>query len=470
MGWPVAWKCAVAWLFGESSQQPIVPHWVQRRRWTQVLPIARQAAHTRTAGISLYSIVSRCPQDALTVRPFHRSAPAIARPLRTRYRRRSDRQPATVACTACDRRRPSDGRDESVSASCARLETMEYDEIPAVRVCAACIAMGSTWVHLRLCTQCGTMRTSFAEGPATAHFHATGHPIIPCTRLGEDWFWCYVDELTAPQLGSRCSGVEARRRRNQMPTMSAAPGRRHPPRGMFRSPGRSRGCCPWRSACAKVADEMPEAMENRDQELGKKAPSSAVSHEGYVQRSGRMSGQCPPVRLRRFHTDSAIILGRREPYVPGKFIIKLGPTGKFRFSLVSTNGQVVAQSQAYETKHAPSESPSVQKLAAGAKVRSTRRPLRPQRGESPPPPRSRLPRNRLRGSPLREEARCQEEVSQPGRGERATFSLPAASEASPRSPGRRVAFGSAAVRRRALRGRRQPPRSRGRNRRRSRRS
>jgi uncharacterized protein YegP (UPF0339 family) len=34
----------------------------------------------------------------------------------------------------------------------------------------------------------------------------------------------------------------------------------------------------------------------------------------------------------------------------GKFVIKKGTTGKFRFSLVSTNGQIVATSEAYNTK------------------------------------------------------------------------------------------------------------------------
>jgi uncharacterized protein YegP (UPF0339 family) len=58
--------------------------------------------------------------------------------------------------------------------------------------------------------------------------------------------------------------------------------------------------------------------------------------------------------------------------MPGKFVVKKGPTGKFRFSLVSTNGQVVASSQAYETKRAAMAGvASVQKLAAGATVVDT---------------------------------------------------------------------------------------------------
>lgn len=38
--------------------------------------------------------------------------------------------------------------------------------------------------------------------------------------------------------------------------------------------------------------------------------------------------------------------------MPGKFVVKKGSTGKFRFNLVSTNGQVVATSEAYESKAA----------------------------------------------------------------------------------------------------------------------
>lgn len=35
-----------------------------------------------------------------------------------------------------------------------------------------------------------------------------------------------------------------------------------------------------------------------------------------------------------------------------KYVIKRGTTGKFRFSLHAANGQVVATSEAYETKRA----------------------------------------------------------------------------------------------------------------------
>jgi len=30
---------------------------------------------------------------------------------------------------------------------------------------------------------------------ATKHFHATRHPIISSLEAGEDWSWCYLDEM-----------------------------------------------------------------------------------------------------------------------------------------------------------------------------------------------------------------------------------------------------------------------------------
>jgi uncharacterized protein YegP (UPF0339 family) len=55
--------------------------------------------------------------------------------------------------------------------------------------------------------------------------------------------------------------------------------------------------------------------------------------------------------------------------MPGKFVIKKGSTGKFRFTLVSTNGQIVATSEAYNSKaSAMNGVKSVQKLAADATI------------------------------------------------------------------------------------------------------
>jgi uncharacterized protein len=55
--------------------------------------------------------------------------------------------------------------------------------------------------------------------------------------------------------------------------------------------------------------------------------------------------------------------------VPGKFVVKKGTTGKFRFNLLSTNGQVVATSEAYNSKaSAMGGIRAVRSLAAEAAV------------------------------------------------------------------------------------------------------
>jgi uncharacterized protein YegP (UPF0339 family) len=55
--------------------------------------------------------------------------------------------------------------------------------------------------------------------------------------------------------------------------------------------------------------------------------------------------------------------------MPGKFVVKKGSTGKFRFSLVSTNGQIVATSEAYNSKaSAMNGIKAVRNLAGDAEV------------------------------------------------------------------------------------------------------
>jgi len=55
--------------------------------------------------------------------------------------------------------------------------------------------------------------------------------------------------------------------------------------------------------------------------------------------------------------------------MPGKFVVKKGTTGKFRFSLLSTNGQIVATSEAYNSKaSAMGGIRSVKSLAADAEI------------------------------------------------------------------------------------------------------
>jgi hypothetical protein len=66
-----------------------------------------------------------------------------------------------------------------------------------VEGCEDCLRMGGTWVHLRMCQTCGHIGCcdNSPEKHATAHNAETGHPIIRSVEPGEEWSWCYEDEL-----------------------------------------------------------------------------------------------------------------------------------------------------------------------------------------------------------------------------------------------------------------------------------
>jgi uncharacterized UBP type Zn finger protein len=85
-----------------------------------------------------------------------------------------------------------------VAETCTHLETIHHTEgREGVEGCPQCIAMGSTWVHLRRCTECGQVGCC-DDSPnrhATKHYEASGHPIVRSIEPREEWLWCYVDEL-----------------------------------------------------------------------------------------------------------------------------------------------------------------------------------------------------------------------------------------------------------------------------------
>jgi Zn-finger in ubiquitin-hydrolases and other protein len=60
-----------------------------------------------------------------------------------------------------------------------------------------CLASGDSWVHLRLCRTCGHVGCcdDSKNRHARKHSSATGHPIISSFEPGEDWSWCFVDEV-----------------------------------------------------------------------------------------------------------------------------------------------------------------------------------------------------------------------------------------------------------------------------------
>lgn len=71
------------------------------------------------------------------------------------------------------------------------------DVDPSANGCADCLAIGSWWVHLRMCMTCGHVGCcdSSPNLHASAHARTTDHPIIRSLESGEDWLWCYIDEV-----------------------------------------------------------------------------------------------------------------------------------------------------------------------------------------------------------------------------------------------------------------------------------
>jgi uncharacterized UBP type Zn finger protein len=82
---------------------------------------------------------------------------------------------------------------------CSHLDRVEVTELPAeIAGCEECLRTGGSWVHLRMCESCGHIGCcdNSPGKHATAHFHETSHPIIRSAEPGEDWSWCYVDEVS----------------------------------------------------------------------------------------------------------------------------------------------------------------------------------------------------------------------------------------------------------------------------------
>jgi uncharacterized UBP type Zn finger protein len=82
--------------------------------------------------------------------------------------------------------------------TCTHLKQLHDDVRPRTpQGCEECLQTGSRWVHLRLCLGCGHVGCcdSSPNKHATRHYHQTHEQLIKSFEPGEDWGWCYVDEL-----------------------------------------------------------------------------------------------------------------------------------------------------------------------------------------------------------------------------------------------------------------------------------
>jgi hypothetical protein len=82
--------------------------------------------------------------------------------------------------------------NESVCTHLDRIRPV----FPSAPGCEECLRIGAKWVHLRLCLTCGHVGCCDTSNykHATAHFHATEHPLMKSIEALDDWAWCFVDE------------------------------------------------------------------------------------------------------------------------------------------------------------------------------------------------------------------------------------------------------------------------------------
>jgi hypothetical protein len=86
----------------------------------------------------------------------------------------------------------------SAGADCTHLDRVEVLDPPArIDGCEECLKTGSRWVHLRMCQTCGKIGCcdSSPNRHASKHAGEASHPIVRSVQPGEDWSWCYIDEL-----------------------------------------------------------------------------------------------------------------------------------------------------------------------------------------------------------------------------------------------------------------------------------
>ena len=80
---------------------------------------------------------------------------------------------------------------------CTHLDQIAVERPEAVEGCEECLKSGDRWVHLRVCRVCGKVGCcdSSPNRHASAHARESEHPVISSLEPGEDWSYCYVDDV-----------------------------------------------------------------------------------------------------------------------------------------------------------------------------------------------------------------------------------------------------------------------------------
>jgi hypothetical protein len=84
-----------------------------------------------------------------------------------------------------------------MTIACTHLDQIHDVEPETQEGCSDCLRIGGRWLHLRECLTCGHIGCcdSSPNRHARAHAGATGHAIIRSFEPGEDWRYCFVDDV-----------------------------------------------------------------------------------------------------------------------------------------------------------------------------------------------------------------------------------------------------------------------------------
>jgi hypothetical protein len=81
--------------------------------------------------------------------------------------------------------------------NCTHLDQVLVERPDHVEGCEECLRIGDSWVHLRVCRTCGQVGCC-DDSPnrhASRHARSVAHPIITSVEPGEDWSYCFVDDV-----------------------------------------------------------------------------------------------------------------------------------------------------------------------------------------------------------------------------------------------------------------------------------
>ena len=93
---------------------------------------------------------------------------------------------------------------DGLAGTCEHLQSRARPAADGPTTCKVCDEKGVAWVQLRLCLTCGFVGCC-DDSPgrhASAHHHESGHPTILTLEPGDDWAYCFDDDVTVPGWSS----------------------------------------------------------------------------------------------------------------------------------------------------------------------------------------------------------------------------------------------------------------------------